>query len=534
MPRVVAAVFCFCLLLTGQERIDSDVNARIRKEALENSKILRTIHYLTDVYGPRLTGSPQFKAASEWAAGQMREWGLANAHLETWDFGRDGWSNERTAAFLTAPVKHTLVAEALAWTPGTNGTVSGACVQLVAPERPTQEEFTAWLESQKDRVRGKLALAGKHTAVPVSFTPLMLRMDDKLVQQRYDPKNPAPAGPPFGPMRPAEAKPEAGRLTPREIGEQLDRFLKENGALVRINDSARPLGQVRALQNRAYDVSKAPPTLVLRNEDFGRISRLLGDGLAVEMEVQVVNRTHPEGRTACNVVAEIPGADKQEEVVLLGGHLDSWHAATGATDDASGVAVMMEAARILKAIGVEPRRTIRVALWGGEEQGLLGSQAYVKEHFGTAESPKPEFARLVGYFNIDAGTGRARGLSVFGPPEAAAVLRQIIEPFADIGVAGAVATRSRRLGGSDHTSFAVAGLPGIGVNQDPIEYFAATWHTNLDTYERIVEDDVKKSAMVVVSAVYHLAMREQMLPRFAPGEMPPAASAARPAAPAKP
>jgi Zn-dependent M28 family amino/carboxypeptidase len=189
---------------------------------------------------------------------------------------------------------------------------------------------------------------------------------------------------------------------------------------------------------------------------------------------------------------------------------------------------MMEAARILKAIGVEPRRTIRVALWGGEEQGLLGSQAYVKEHFGTAESPKPEFARLVGYFNIDAGTGRARGLSVFGPPEAAAVLRQIVEPFADLGVAGAVATRSRRLGGSDHTSFAVAGLPGIGVNQDPIEYFAATWHTNLDTYERIVEDDVKKSAMVVASAVYHLAMREQMLPRFAPGQMPPAASAAKP------
>jgi Zn-dependent M28 family amino/carboxypeptidase len=303
---------------------------------------------------------------------------------------------------------------------------------------------------------------------------------------------------------------------------------------VRINDSARPLGQVRALQNRAYDVSKAPPTLVLRNEDFGRISRLLGDGLAVEMEVQVVNRTHPEGRTACNVLAEIPGADKQEEVVLLGGHLDSWHAATGATDDASGVAVMMEAARILKAIGVEPRRTIRVALWGGEEQGLLGSQAYVKEHFGTAESPKPEFARLVGYFNIDAGTGRARGLSVFGPPEAAAVLRQIIEPFADIGVVGAVATRSRRLGGSDHTSFAVAGLPGIGVNQDPIEYFAATWHTNLDTYERIVEDDVKKSAMVVASAAYHLAMREQMLPRFAPSEMPPAASAAKPPAAPKP
>jgi hypothetical protein len=407
-------------------------------------------------------------------------------------------------------------------------------VQLVPPERPTQEEFTAWLESQKERVRGKVALVGKHTVVPVNFTPPMLRMDDKLVERRYDPKNPAPAGPPFGPMRPGEAKPEPGRLTAQQISEQIDRLLKENGALVRVNDSGRALGQVRALQNRAYDVSKVPPTLVVRNEDFGRISRLLGDGLAVEMEVQIVNRTYPEGRTGYNVVAEIPGTDKKEEVVLLGGHLDSWHGGTGATDDASGVASMMEAARILKAIGVEPRRTIRVVLWGGEEQGLLGSQAYVKEHFGTAESPKLEFARVAGYFNIDAGTGRARGLSVFGPPEAAAVLREIVRPFAELGVAGANASRTRRLGGSDHTSFAVAGLPGIGVNQDPIEYFTATWHTNLDTYERIVEDDLKKDALVVASAVYHLAMREQMLPRFAPGEMPPAPSAAKPAAPAKP
>ncbi len=176
---------------------------------------------------------------------------------------------------------------------------------------------------------------------------------------------------------------------------------------------------------------------------------------------------------------------------MLGGHLDSWHSATGATDNAIGCAVMMEAARILKSLGVKPRRTIRVALWSGEEEGLLGSQAYVKEHFGTAEDPKPEFAKFDGYFNVDSGTGRIRGAGVFGPPEDADILRQILLPFSDLGVMGAIATKSRRSGGTDSSSFSQAGLPGIGLGQDPIEYFTDTWHTNLDTYERIIEDDAK-------------------------------------------
>jgi Zn-dependent M28 family amino/carboxypeptidase len=221
-----------------------------------------------------------------------------------------------------------------------------------------------------------------------------------------------------------------------------------------------------------------------------------------------------------NAIAEIPGTDKADEVVMLGGHLDSWHAATGATDNAIGCAVMMEAARILRAIGARPRRTIRVALWGGEEQGLLGSKAYVREHFGTAEDPKPEFHKFNGYFNVDSGTGRIRSASVFGPPEAATVLREIFKPFEDLGMMGARATTGRRSGGTDSTSFNEAGLPGIGLSQDPIQYQTYTWHTNLDTYERIVEEDVKKSAASIASAVYHLAMRDEMLPRFSKENMP--------------
>ena len=205
---------------------------------------------------------------------------------------------------------------------------------------------------------------------------------------------------------------------------------------------------------------------------------------------------------------------------MIGAHLDSWHAATGATDNAIGCAIMMEALRILKTLNVKPRRTIRVALWSGEEEGLLGSQAYVKQHFGSFENPQPGYEQFGGYFNIDSGTGRVRGAGVFGPPDTANIIRNLLEPFKKDGVVGAAASRSRNLGGSDNTSFNQAGLPGIGMGQDPIEYQSNTWHTNLDTYERILEDDVKKNAVTVAWCIYQLAMRDDLLPRFARADMP--------------
>ena len=260
-------------------------------------------------------------------------------------------------------------------------------------------------------------------------------------------------------------------------------FLMSAGAAVRLNDAGREHGQIRAFSYGAYDSTKTVPTVVLRNEDYGRVTRILADGTPVQMEFTIVNRDYPAGKTSYNAVAEIPGTDKADEVIMLGGHLDSWHSATGATDNAIGSSVMMEAARILQAIGVKPRRTIRVALWGGEEQGLLGSKAYVAQHFGTAENPKPEFATFNGYFNVDSGTGRIRGGSVFGPPEAAAIVGQYFREFEDFGVYGASASTSRASGGTDSTSFNAAGLPGIGLSQDGMEYGSHTWHTNLDTLE---------------------------------------------------
>ena len=403
------------VVLTAAPRAEApsaDIGWNIRREATEHSQIMKTLHVLTDVYGPRLTGSPNLKQAGEWAAHQLEQWGLVNAHLEPWNFGHPGWLNERFTAHITSPVKDALVGEVLAWTPSTAGVVRAAAMQVSPPDRPTAEALTAFLDSVGDRVKDRIVLVGPPKVVGVTILPPAKRLDDNEVKARFDPVNPTPS--PFANQAPVVAP--TGQLTANQVNERVDDFLVAHHAAVRVNDGGRDHGQIRAFNNRTFDVARTVPTIILRNEDFGRIWRLLADQRDVQLEVEVVNHTYPEGTTAYNTVAEIPGTDKAGEVVMLGAHLDSWHAATGATDNAIGSSIMMEAARILKAIGVTPRRTIRIALWSGEEQGLLGSKAYVAQHFGTAEAPTPEFAGFNGYINIDSGTGRVRGLSVFGPP----------------------------------------------------------------------------------------------------------------------
>jgi hypothetical protein len=526
---VIAQLLALSAASLAQQSAPADVYDAIRKEGMDRSQIMKTLHVLTDVYGPRLTGSPNLKAAGEWSARQMKDWGFDNAALEPWDFGHPGWVNERASGFITSPVQDSLVFEVLAWTPSTKGAVSGQVFHFVLPQivaeddpakkrlrNPTQAELTAYFDSVKAQIAGKVVLYGRPGVVPVAFDPPSKRIDDETLRKRLDPS----ATPqPFPTPQPTPT-PRAGVLSNAQVAEQINKFFVENGVIVRINDAGREHGQIRAFNNNTFDVTKVVPTVVMRNEDFGRIARLLDDGRQVSLEFDIRNKLFPEGATSYNTIGEIYGTDRKDEVIMLGGHLDSWHSATGATDNAIGCAVMMEAARILRAIGVKPRRTIRVALWSGEEQGLPGSQAYVKKHFGSAEAPTAEYGKFGGYFNIDSGTGRARSFGVFGPPEAAVPLREVAKQFEDMGVLGASVTRSRNLGGSDHTSFNQAGLPGIGVQQDPIEYFTHTWHTNLDTYERIIEDDVKKSAVAVAAAVYTLAMRDELLPRFAPADMP--------------
>jgi len=413
-----------------QLRASSDarvsMDARIRDEGLNHSQVMRTLHFLTDVYGPRLTGSPGLKAAGEWSVKTMESWGMKNAHLEPWEWGHPGWTNDFAWGAITSPVKDMLVLEVVAWTPGTNGTIRGKATNIQLPDRPTAEELTAYLDTVKGQVAGAIVLVGAPRVVPVNFNPPSKRRTDDELKAQYDPNNPN-AGRGRGQRGGGRGQlpPKPGALTNSQVTQRVDQFLKENGTPVRVNDAGREHGQITAFDNVAYDISKSVPTVVVRNEDYGRIARILGDGSPVELEFNIVNRTYTEGRTAYNTIGEIPGTDKKDEAVMLGGHLDSWHSATGATDNAIGCSIMMEAARILMKLGLQPRRTIRVALWSGEEQGLLGSQAYVKEHFGSFEAQKPEWSKLVAYLNIDTGTGQLRGASVFGPAAGAATLQSL-------------------------------------------------------------------------------------------------------------
>jgi carboxypeptidase Q len=532
------------------ESIDQAVNARIREEANANSKLMWIMHQLTDVHGPRLTGSPNLENAGKWAISTMESWGLANGRLEPWNWNHEGWQNQEASGSIVSPVQDNLVFEVEAWSPSTNGVVTAPAIHLRVPSGPpapggrggavlgpTEEELTAYFSQLEPKIRGAIVLVGP-TRVPAFVeTEGAKRQSDEALRQRFG-GTPAPArrggGPANNAGRGREGRGETPanepvRLSPTEAYQRVNAFLMKNGAAIQVVDAFRRHGQIAAFSPGAmegvlpanrYDSSKTLPTVMLRNEDFGRIARLLADGLDVRLKFNIVNRTYPEGRTAYNTVAEIPGTDKADEIVMLGAHLDSWHSATGATDNAIGCAVMMEAVRVLKAIGVTPRRTIRIALWSGEEQGLLGSQAYVREHFGTFENQKPGFAKLSSYWNVDNGTGRVRGMTVFGPPEAARVLADILKPFEDLGFRGSISTASRASGSSDHGSFNQAGLPGISATQDPIEYQSATWHTNLDTYERILLDDGKASVMMTASLIYHLAMRDGLVPRFPAESMP--------------
>jgi carboxypeptidase Q len=563
VARVCACVICFLLLAamptTAQAPGLSEMYALFRAEETNNSKIMWIIHEIADVYGPRVTGTPNLKAADDWAVATMTSWGLANAHLEPWTFQPPsaatpvpGWENMELLAEAVTPFHGQLMVKPLAWTPSTKGEVTANVVLLdppgmapstgggfnffgstppppepkwaappmpaaakpAEPKQPTQAELDAYLNSVKDKVRGAIVFVGKHVEVAEEMNPSAMRRPEDEWKSRFDAKNPRPFRFPEQPKLPE------GQLTRQEVSRQVDQFLVDNGAPVRVNDAGRAHGIIIAQQNGTYDWTRAMPTLVMRNEDYGRISRLMHDGTAVTLRVNIQNKEYPEGTTAYNAIGEIPGTDKKDEILMLGGHYDSWHDATGATDNGIGSSMMLEAVRILAALHVKPRRTIRVALWSGEEEGLLGSLAYVKEHFGSFENQKPEYAKLDAYFNIDSGTGKPRGAGVFGPAGAADMVREAMMPFADWGFVGAIASDSRRTGGTDSTSFNNAGLPGIGLAQDAFDYGSFTHHTNLDTYERIYEQDVREGAVEIASAVYALAMADEMLPRFKDAEMP--------------
>lgn len=507
----VVVVFLLAPLAQAQERVDHAMVARIKTEAFQNSKVMDTLFWMTDVHGPRLTGSPQLKAASEWARQRLASWGLADARLEPWGtFGR-GWSIKRFAVEMTAPQYLNVTAMPKAFTPGTKGTVTGTPVIVEIRSKPDLDKY-------RGKLRGKIVMNGRPTNNNVRFEPYAKRMTDEELKKTADAMNPG--------------EPKTFLDEDRQWQESLkwqdevNKFYHDEQIAVLLQPSSQSSGviNVTAQSYTPNDAMQDFPAVVLSREHYGRIMRLVEHNVPVSLSVNVETEFHTADQTGYNVLADLPGTDSKlkDELVMLGGHYDSWHAATGATDNAAGCAVMMEAVRILKALNVRPRRTIRVALWTGEEQDYYGSVGYVKKHFGDPHTLKllPGHEKLSAYFNLDNGAGRIRGVNLQGNEAVRPIFEAYLAPF---NYLGATTLTTANTGGTDHMAFEAVGLPGFQFIQDPLEYNTRTHHTNLDFYEAVVEDDLKQAAAVIATFVYHTAMRDERLPREALPKLPPPA-----------
>jgi carboxypeptidase Q len=508
-------------LAMAAEKVDLAAVNRIRTEAFQRSKVMDHAFYLTDVHGPRLTGSPQLRSAAEWVSKRFEEWGLANVTLEKWGpFGR-GWSQVKFAAHLKEPQYAPLIGFSRPWSPGTNGLVSAQPILAVIESEADMEKF-------KGKLRGKIVLLDAPRQLAPQTTPLSKVFSDADLAAEINALRPSTSGyngtlggpapnaaatAVTGP-RSASGRPLRGEAL-QQFKNRLNKFLTDEGALVAITTGFRmDGGTVLAAAAGSYDEKNTLPipSAAVTPEHYNRIVRLIDKKIPVTLEFDIQNKFHDDTKDSFNVVAELPGTDKKDEIVMLGAHLDSWTGGTGATDNAAGSAVVMEAIRILKVTGLTPRRTVRIALWTGEEQGLLGSKAYVKEHFADIRTMtlKPEHAKVAGYFNLDNGSGKIRGVYLQNNDMVRPIFQAWLEPFADLG---ATALTIRNTTGTDHLSFDAAGLPGFEFIQDPVEYSTRTHHSNMDVYDRLQRQDLMQASAIMASFVYHAAMRDEMLPR---------------------
>lgn len=488
-----------------QEPVDLDMIHKIKQEGLKNSKVMQTAFYLTDVSGPRLSASPGLKRANEWAVKQLTEWGLKNARAEAWgDFGK-GWEIEKSYLAMTAPYYQHMIATPKAWTPGTNGLVKGDVVVMNVDKEEDLQQY-------KGKLKGNIVLTKLTQEAKAGFEADAKRYSEEdLVKLAQSPVAGGQGGnSAWTPERIAEYR------TRMALRTKITAFIQEEGAAAILSTRGGTHGTHFTTNGAPYAADAKPvvPELEMGLEDYGRIVRLAEAGQPVKMEVETKTRFLTEDLKGYNVIAEIPGTDKKlkHEVVMLGGHIDSWHGATGATDNAAGVAVMMEAVRILQELGIKPKRTIRIALWGEEEQGLHGSRGYVKNTFGDPATMKltKEHENLSAYYNLDNGTGKIRGIYLQGNDAVRPFMEAMLAPFHDLG---ATTVTIRNTGGTDHQAFDAVGLPGFQFIQDEIEYDTRTHHTNMDTYERLQAEDLKQAATIVASMVYHTAMRDKKLPR---------------------
>jgi hypothetical protein len=513
---LVAALAALPLAAQVKEKIDYDAVMRIKDEGFgRSSRVMEFASWLTDVHGPRLTNSPQFRTAGEYVVKQMTELGFANVKLEPWGpFGR-GWHNEYTHVRVISPYAATLLAFPKAWTPGTNGPLKGEAVMATLEK---EEDF----EKVRGQLEGKFVLLQTAPEVKPLFEAPGRRYDhDDL--EKLTRENPSRGGGMRGggPPRPGQPNPFANMAAQSEFRKKRTAFLVSEGVAGIISPSTCPRGDSGSVcvggptQGEGSRDPKDPtplPQIVVASEHYGRMLRTLEKKLPVVIEADVKVTWFDQDQMSFNVIAELPGTDRADEVVMIGAHFDSWHAGTGATDNGASSAVMMEALRILEASGLKPRRTIRMALWGGEEQGLLGSRAYVKDHFADRETMavKPEHAKMAAYFNMDNGGGAFRGIYLENNDAAAAVIAAWTEPFHGLGM---TTISPQPTGGTDHMAFDAVGLPGFQFIQDPLEYSTRTHHTNQDVYERLIPEDLKTNAVIIASFAYHAAMRDEKLPR---------------------
>ena len=518
-PFVLSLVCVSVVYSQGsQEKVDLETITRIRYEGFHNSKVMELASGLMDSIGERLTGSPNMKRANEWTRDKLTELGLSNAHLESWGpFGR-GWANQYVNVRMTGPDITPLIAYAKAWTPGTNGVVSGKCIRATIEDKKDFEKY-------RGKLAGMIVILGPNAEVkPITELPYE-RLNDEALAKIGEYQIPGER-PPF---RMAEI------MRRRQFMKDLNQFFADEKVLAVIDHSRGTSGggTVFVQSGGSYKPGETTtvPQLTMASEHWNRIARLLDQKKEVSLELNVANTFYDDDPMQYDTIAEIPGTDKKDEVVMLGAHLDSWHAGTGATDNGAGSIVMMEAVRILKALDIKPRRTIRIGLWSGEEEGLLGSQGYVEKHFGSRppmDDPnmkgmptllrreagpvtvKPEQAKVSAYFNVDNGTGKIRGVYLQENEAVAPTFEAWMKPFKDLGM---TTLTMRNTGGTDHLSFDAVGIPGFQFIQDPIEYETRTHHSNMDVYDRLQAEDLKQISVIVASFVYDAAMRDQMLPR---------------------
>jgi carboxypeptidase Q len=501
MKKNLLITSALAVLLSSTAIAQNNATAeKIKVEGMNHSKVMETAFYLTDVSGPRLSNSPGLQRAEKWAAEKMKAMGLKNVVLEPWGKFGKGWEVEKYYAAMSAPYYHNIIASPKAWTPGTNGPIKSDIVLI-------KIDSLSDLDQYKGKLKGKIVLTQASNEIETTFKPDGKRYTD---EELADLAKPQEAGAPRGQRN------NAAFAKMREVRQKTGDFLKQEGVAMILTFARGQHGTFFTSNGASYaeDAPAVLPELEMGSEDFLRLQRLLKAGIKVEMEADIKTKFFDQDLMGYNVIGEIPGTDPilKNEIVMLGGHLDSWHAATGATDNAAGCAVMMEAMRIISALDLKPKRTIRVALWSSEEQGLFGSKNYVAKHFGDPKTMelKPEQEKITAYYNLDNGSGKIRGVYLQGNEAAGPIFTEWLKPFNDLG---ATTITARNTGGTDHLSFDAVGIPGFQFIQDGLEYNTRTHHSNEDTYDRLIEADLKQASSVVASFVFNSADRTEKLPR---------------------